>query len=358
SIVSLRGNVRMTDKRSKVDRVTYVPLQLAPSFALPKRRWILSPGLSLVRLMGPLKRELDSEMSRVIPRPNVRANYTIEVCSTEYDRHIRRNLVESGKAVPSTPEGFDPVGFDAPSSAQMVLTAMLLQRDIRFAIGGAYGFALLPDGRRDPHDTYLDMRLLDSMPGQWRRYHPNRSKGPLDRKLLSQTIGRLEPYYRPITWEIDRLAVALKHFWEAFTTERYHQNFISLTVLLEALLTTRDIEVTHLIAERAACLVGGNGADRVQTYRDVRRIYADRSKIVHGRSVPKRGPIDLKNVLVISPKMNLLPDDVHRKLVCLSVKLLNALLVNEEYLEIVRSGNSEDTINKNLDEFFIKMLLK
>jgi len=348
----------MAEERSGVGRVTYVPLELAASFALPERRWILSPGLWLARLVGPLKRQLDSEMAQVTPRPSVRANYTIGVSSTEYGGYTRRRLAESGKAILSSPEDFDHVGHEALSTAQMLLTAMLLQGAIRFAIGGAYGFALLPDGRRDPHDTSLDMRLLDSMPHIWRRYHPNRSRQPLNRKLLSQTIGSLERYYRPLTWEIDRLAVALKHFWDAFTTDRFYQNFISLTVALECVLSTRDSEVTHLIAERAACLVGENGADRLQIYSDVRQIYAARSKIVHGKGVPKCGPITLKKMLIVSPKINSIPDDVHRKLVALSIKLLNALLMREEYLEIIRSGKSEDTVNKNLDAFFVKLLLK
>jgi len=347
----------MAEERTKVGRVTYVPLELTASFPLPRRRWILSPGLWLARLVGPLKRQLDSEMARVIPRPSVRANYTIGVSSTEYDEYIRRSLAESGKPILSSPKDFDHVAFDAPSTAQMLLTAMLLQREIRFAIGGAYGFALLPDGRLDLHDRSVDTHLPDSMPQIWRRYHPNRSKQPLNRRLLSQTIRYLEPHYRPLTWEINRLSVALRHFWDAFTTNRPHQNFMSLTVLLESLLTTQNTELTHRIAERVASLVGRDGRDRLQIYQDVRDIYDVRSKIAHGRGVPKHGPVNLKRAFIISTKLNFVPNDVHRKLFDLSIKLLNALLMNEEYKEIVRSDKSDDTIGKNLDKFFVKLLL-
>jgi hypothetical protein len=347
----------MAEDQPQLRSVTYVPLELAASFPLPKRRWTLSPGLWLERLTGSLKRQLDSDMARVItPRVNVNANYAVGVSSREYGDYIRKRLADSGKPVLSSPDDFDHVAHDALNVAQMLITAMLLRREIRFAIGGAYGFDLLPDGRRDIHRTTLDTRSLDAMTYMWRQYHPNRSKGPLSRRLLSQTIRSIECYYRPLTWEIDRLAMALKHFWDAFTTHRFHQNFISLTVALECLLTTRDIEVTHLIAERAACLIGKGGAHRLHVYDTLRGIYAARSKIVHGRGVPQR--IDLKSTLVVSPKINVVPEDVHRRLIALSIELFNALLPNKEYLEIIRSGAREDIIDKHLDAFFIKLLLQ
>jgi hypothetical protein len=79
---------------------------------------------------------------------------------------------------------------------------------------------------------------------------------------------------------------------------------------------------------------------------------------VHGKGIPKRGPVDPKNVLIVSPKINLVPDDLCRKLVALFINLLNRLLTRKEYLEIVQSGKSEETVKLDLDAYFVRLLLR
>lgn len=57
---------------------------------------------------------------------------------------------------------------------------------------------------------------------------------------------------------------------------------IELSIALESLLGDEDPhEMTHKIAVRAACLIGGSSEVRLQTYRVTKRIYDIRSKMVH-----------------------------------------------------------------------------
>ena len=53
--------------------------------------------------------------------------------------------------------------------------------------------------------------------------------------------------------------------------------------VVEALLPDERTEITHQLSERAASLIAPFGADRRQHYKDLKRLYGQRSALVHGR---------------------------------------------------------------------------
>ena len=76
----------------------------------------------------------------------------------------------------------------------------------------------------------------------------------------------IEAYYQPVNWQYDPISVALSCFWSAIYSTFPDQAFLSLSTILESLLTTGNSEVTHQVAERVAMLVGADCDERIELY--------------------------------------------------------------------------------------------
>ena len=69
---------------------------------------------------------------------------------------------------------------------------------------------------------------------------------------------------------------------------RYEDRLLDIAVALEVLFGLQGGELTHKLSVRAAHLLGDSGEKRLAVYESVKRLYEERSRIVHG-SRPRRG---------------------------------------------------------------------
>jgi len=337
-------------------RVTYVPLRILAYFALPARAWELSPGLFFQRLSGRIKDDLIAIESMCKPSLGVHPNYTVKIDSIAYGNHIRIKLANESKTVPCVPKDLDAVGHEALDITKMILIGFFLQKNLTFTFTNAHSFEVLPSGIYNKNNTGMILHTKEESSHVWQHFSPSRPRNSINRRELRDTIDRIEPYYRPFTWELNRVSTALCYFWSAVVAKEPNQLFTNLTILLECLLGTGKQDLTHKISERAAIILGKNSDDRLTKYDDVRSIYKQRSRIVHGEGVPKKGAIDLDKLFMISAKHVICPRNIMTKVIRISIDLLNTLLRDDEYIRIIRSSKSEENKNGQLNALFMKRL--
>jgi hypothetical protein len=75
---------------------------------------------------------------------------------------------------------------------------------------------------------------------------------------IKQLAAVIEEYYWAIYSRHDRLSFALGAFWNSIFSSDPVQGYLSLTIVLEALLGTGNTEITHQISERVADAKGSN----------------------------------------------------------------------------------------------------
>lgn len=344
-----------SQKYIRPHQVTYVPLRMSASFALPARAWELAPGLWLQPLSGWIKDNLIAEDSRIKPPSGINSNYAVKIDSILYGNHILAKLASEDKTVPNVPNDLDVVGFEAINITKMILISLLLQNDLKFAFAYAHGFKVMPSGIYDKSFSYLNPHPREEMSYTWWNSRPRRPSNLINRRVLRKTIDSIEPYYRPLTWELNRISTALCYFWNALVANEPNQLFTNLVILLECLLSTDRQELKHKICERAAIILGKNSEERLNIYKDVQKIYNQRSKIVHGEGVPKKGRLH-PDKFMITPKHTFGPKNLISKVISISIDLLNTLLKDDEYMKIVRSAKSEGKISESLNDLFIKGL--
>ena len=337
-------------------RVTYVPLRILAPFALPARAWKLAPGLCIHRLSGWIKDDLFAKESMCKPSLGVNPNYTINIDSIAYGNHIRCKLANEGKTIPHVPKDLDAVGHEALNITKMILIGFFLQKNLTFTFANAHSYEVLPSGVYNKNNTGLIFHTKEESSRVWQHFSPSRLRNSINRRELSDTIDSIEPYYRPFTWELNRVSTALCYFWSAVVAKEPNQLFTNLTILLECLLGTWKQDLTHKISERAAIILGKNSDERLTKYDDVRSIYKQRSRIVHGEGVPKKGATDLNKLFMISAKHVICPRNIMTKVIRISIDLLNALLRDDEYIRIIRSSKSEEKKNDQLNALFMKRL--
>ncbi len=125
---------------------------------------------------------------------------------------------------------------------------------------------------------------------------------------------------------------------------------------LETVLSTGRDEITHKIAERVALIIGNDPSQRNDACELVKKHYATRSKLVHGAARPKKGRLSTES-LAIGATHTLVPQSQGKSLLELVVKVLNTLLEDRPYLEIVYNTKSESTTDKKIDEHFVRKIL-
>ncbi|UCE55653.1 MAG: hypothetical protein JSV31_09460 [Desulfobacterales bacterium] len=121
--------------------------------------------------------------------------------------------------------------------------------------------------------------------------------------------------------KIDRLSVGLSSLWNALINRNLAQAYLNLFIIFESLLSTRGFEITHMLSERAALLIEKKADRRVQVYKDMKKLYNLRSKIVHGKTVSKKGPITWES-FVVSTKFTNVPISNLKHLFDLSFRLI------------------------------------
>jgi hypothetical protein len=189
-------------------------------------------------------------------------------------------------------------------------------------------------------------------------YHlPRRKIERINRNKLKSTVKAFERYFSPYIFEIDRLSVALSNLWNALVSSDLAQTYVSLTIIFEALLSTRPYEITHMLSERAAILIGRSPTERIKIYEDVKELYRVRSKILHGGGVPKKGPLKRGDSLVVSTKFTTVPFAKLTRLADLSFRLIEAAINDPELMSIIHSNKAERGITDELHPYYTKKLL-
>ena len=82
--------------------------------------------------------------------------------------------------------------------------------------------------------------------------------------------------------EITRLSRAIYFLQAARATWNLPEKVAFYCTSFESLVSTSPTELAHQVAERVAFLIGADGSDSVEVYRNLKRAYGTRSKLVHG----------------------------------------------------------------------------
>jgi len=168
--------------------------------------------------------------------------------------------------------------------------------------------------------------------------------------------GKLfDEYYREGIWSVDRYAMALAHFWGALCTQFPDQALLGVTSTLECLLSTKNMEIIHTLAERSALILHNKSSERLKKYNEVKNIYAVRSKLVHGKAFVKKGPINQES-LCVSPKYMVVPKSVLSQAFNVAFNILIAIINNKKVMDIIQKRKSEDKITNELDAYYTAAL--
>lgn len=132
------------------------------------------------------------------------------------------------------------------------------------------------------------------------------------------------------------------YFLQGARTQGFIPNRIALyCTMLETILSTDTIEISHKIAERAAKIIGQDYEERLNIFTIIKDAYSIRSSAVHGDKLKKQFR-ELDKLCEISKGI----DDVLRNLI---LYLLN----NEEILQLFLKRD-----NNNLNQWFNELIFK
>ena len=343
---------RITSKYFNPDNSTCQTLHLFPREGFAFSRCQIMPGVTLQRLKGPLKKLIAHE--KKMPGERGGYNFAVLVQHGRYADYVNQQLHAEGM------EPLDHFYVETSSITKHVLLSLVLSARIRFRIGGEYQLTKAQgNDRRKVRLAGYSPGILQFQESSGAMYSvPEQSDTKnISRRHLVPIVNSLERYFRSGRYKNDRIGMALGSFWNSICTPFQDQAFIGLTTSLEAILSTQSMEITHTIAERAAELIGNNAEHRLQIYRQIKSHYKTRSKIVHGAAFMKMG-IQNSNSLIITAKHTNIPRTKMEELANLTISIINAALLNEDYCDAIRSVRNEDKTSKLVNEFFLKRLFR
>jgi len=338
-----------------MDRLTCVPLYVSPEKCLTFSEWRVLPGVTLARLTGGLKNVIKEFDRKALSGkvPPFSATHAVCIDEEAYFEALADRLKAEGHDLPPK------LLLEPHSIAKQVVLALLLIGQIQFKYQGSYAIEVYRNrGKRRFQlrgwGNHPERELQDGT----RRFLPGVGKRDIGRPRLVRTVLQLDRYLRAGRWWTDRLSQALSFFWNGICTPHADQSFLSFTAALESLLNTQPMEITHTLAERAALLVGRDAQARLDVYRQVKDLYALRSKIIHGKAFPKKGKRVDAESLFISAKHSIVPCSQMRALAGLLISVLNRVLADHELLLIIQTKRNEDKTSKELDQLFLERLFQ
>ena len=334
-----------------------VPVYLEPHQRLGLTRCEVIPGVTLSKMPDNLRSVLDDALSRTVPRL-FRANYVILADVDKYAGALRRRIRASGDEVPAPPTtdlSLSPNQWlvSADDLTRQILVSLILLQRFRFIVGGLYDVELGRTGFRV--QSYVN-RPIQEVSYVAARAIPLSLRETVDLRKLRRIALLLDPYYRGGLWQTDRMGVALSSLWTGICTPFPHHTFLSLTIVLEALLSDGGTEITHKLAERAAALVSRTRTQRPVVYGAVKALYNIRSKVVHGSAHFKKGVMNWDS-FVVTAKMANVPVTKLGELGDLVSRLINAVLARPDLLAIIQKRRPEAKTTEALDEFFLHLTL-
>ena len=239
-----------------------IPIALSPTRFITFQRVTITPGVSLQRFVGPYARGIERQLKHFPENPEFAPTHLIVINQSKYYAALDQRLKLEGRALPRQ----ELQHLDVNGITRQVLISTALVGRISWQIGGCHAINI----------SNTSDQLRWSTPSGWFR--------AADGTSIQKVATSLDRYYRSGIWWNNRLSTALGYLWSALTTTHAELSFAALCMALEALATTANGEVTHILAERCALLSRQDGQARVQAYSDIKQLYALRSKIVHGRA--------------------------------------------------------------------------
>jgi hypothetical protein len=334
--------------------VTWYPCGLQPLSFLGFQDWEVTPGMTAGRILDWEKTLLDQAPAPI--KENFEPNFLIRIDHSKFVIERARALKASGFPIDDYLRVHYGKGFNDGHIVQMlepvrwVLISLLLCRafDVSTPIC-SYSFTYEDDATR--LRPTASTRLCDGY--RTSRFHVAHIEYrlPLDMVELNAVADKLQPYYQAIQFQQDRLSVALHSLWAFFFSQFPEQSYVSLVTILEALLSTGNDEIAHQISERSAVLLRRSPPERLELYREMKKLYGLRSKIAHGDIEPTKGTINW-NSTVISARGSLISTDMLTKMARHATAAIRAVLDDAELLSVIQDKAAKE----RLSAIFLKRL--
>ena len=328
------------------------PVYLFPEQHLDFSQCKVMPGVTLQRLEGRIKREL--ARAKQMPGEKGGYNFVVRVAHGEYVEGLKERMVNEGTEPP------EDIWVETFSITKHVVLSLVIVARLRFRTGAVHTFEEAKSGSRK-----VFRRLGGSSPGILQFQEASdvmysalvrSEQKPSTRRDVLPVVNALERYFRSRLYWNDQLGMALGSFWNSLCTPFPDLAFLGLSASLEALLLTSSSEVTHTLAERAAVLVEKTVDERKTLYQLLKKLYGIRSKIVHGSVGIKRG-IQHVDQFSISAKVASVPRAELADMIDLTIRVIIAASLNEDYQSAIRSKNKKD-VASNLNDFFLTQLFR
>lgn len=333
-------------------RLYAIPVAIQQEKLVAFTRAALQTGVSLRRATGPLGRQV-AERTKTHPvQPGFAATHLIVVDQADYFQGLDARLAAEG----GTRDVGDFSHIDLDGIARQVLISITLLSHCTWQVGGTYTFDY-PDSDFPYRSGGYSHRETVSVAQAFRYSAASGWFRDLKASELRRKCVQLDCYYRSGTWWFDRLSVALGYLWSGLTTTHSELAFVSFCMALEAIASTSNNEITHILAERCALLTESDLEHRLRAYSEVKDLYELRSKIVHGRSAPKKGPITSES-LAITAKLSVVPHSELLRILAYVVAVINGVLRRPELMALLHVKRSEENASKALHEYFQRLLLR
>jgi hypothetical protein len=122
--------------------------------------------------------------------------------------------------------------------------------------------------------------------GSRKQYIPDRAKLTLDDGEIPNAQSFLTEVEIP--FHAAFLQTAYEAFDQSYEVEAQSMAFLSLMIAMEALLGPKSVtEITHQVPRNAAVLLGADACESERIFRDMKKLYSMRSKVVHGEAPTK-----------------------------------------------------------------------
>ena len=328
------------------DEAIAVPVNIQPHQTKGVWRDFL-PGVRLTPYVGKLREVIEQVDTNAPPQASllVARSHLLLIRPTIYLSGVRERIrAESGNFPKDAIEMVDP-----SSLARQCLVASILTARSRCAYASYYtlkrrsgGWIVTGMSNQAREETSLHV------------FGVLRSEN-LDLRQAKQLALKLDRYYREISWWTDRIGIALGYFWEGLCAPYPAQTYISLIVVIDALVGTRN-SGGHALGERVAVMLGTDPKSRLDEYRKMMALYRVRNPLVHGSAHPRKGR-QTNQSLWVGAKRSYVPNDDMSKLIDVCVRLIRRGLEDSEYLSLVQTQGTEEKIDDYLDVLFLERLL-
>jgi hypothetical protein len=206
--------------------------------------------------------------------------------------------------------------------------------------------SLVPSGSGPTHagfqrSIYTNVRLHEDL------------TSPIDFDTVERIAAATEIYYRPLDWQYDQVSIALSCFWSSIYSLFPDQAYTILTTILEALLSTGTVGISHQIAELVVLLIGREQDKKIDLYKRIKKLYNLRSRINHGDLRFKKEVINW-NSSIISAKTTIISIPELTKLAQVATAVLRSVLEDASLVAALRQPNP-DRRRKDMNDYFLKL---